>query len=249
MILMFGDVHGKFNHVLRVVDEHRPAAIILLGDIEAEKPLEVILERILDKTAAWWIPGNHDTDNQANYDNLFGSKLADRNLHGRVVEIDGVRVAGLGGIFREEVWMPDPPTASAYYESYAEYERKSEPGRIHSAQQRRATAKNPEKDVIARGKLLKHRSTIFYKDWFDLYGRPADILVTHEAPSCHRHGFSVIDDLARSMHVKFAFHGHHHEHHNYQPKWKELGFQAYGVGFRAVVDQYGGMILAGDYEK
>jgi hypothetical protein len=51
------------------------------------------------------------------------------------------------------------------------------------------------------------------------------------------------------MHVKFAFHGHHHEHHNYQSKWKELGFQAYGVGCHAVTDMYGGMILAGDFEK
>ena len=33
MIYFFGDVHGKFGHMERAVAEHRPEAIILLGDI------------------------------------------------------------------------------------------------------------------------------------------------------------------------------------------------------------------------
>jgi predicted phosphodiesterase len=247
MIFMLGDVHGKFKHVERVVDEHRPTAIILLGDIEAEKPLHEILERVMGMTEVYWIPGNHDTDNQSNCDNLFGSTLIDRNLHGRVVEIAGLRVAGLGGVFRGEIWMPDPATAPAHFESHEEYAAKSEPGRILAAQRRRATAAG-KPEIIATGKMLKHRSTIFYRDWFDLYGQQADILVTHEAPSCHQHGFSVIDDLARSMHVKFAFHGHHHKHLDYEAKWKELGFRAYGVGFRAVTDMYGEIITVGEHD-
>ena len=130
MIFMLGDVHGSFRHVKRVVDEHRPAAVIFLGDLEAEKPLHEILADVMDKTEVYWIPGNHDTNNQSLYDNLFGSALADRNLHGRVVEIDGVRVAGLGGIFREEIWYPEPSTAPAHYESFDEYATKSEPGHL-----------------------------------------------------------------------------------------------------------------------
>jgi predicted phosphodiesterase len=50
MILMFGDIHGDFRHVLPAVVEHRPKAIILLGDIEASKPLERELESVLSKT-------------------------------------------------------------------------------------------------------------------------------------------------------------------------------------------------------
>ena len=50
------------------------------------------------------------------------------------------------------------------------------------------------------------------------------------------------------MHVKFAFHAHHHEHLNYEAKWIELGFLAHAVGYRAVTDMYGGMIVAGDFD-
>ncbi|MGZ5802336.1 MAG: metallophosphoesterase family protein, partial [Burkholderiaceae bacterium] len=50
------------------------------------------------------IPGNHDTDETRHYDHLFGSTLADRNLHGRIETIAGVRIAGLGGVFRTKVW-------------------------------------------------------------------------------------------------------------------------------------------------
>ena len=39
MILMFGDVHGGFEHILPTVETHRPSAIILLGDIEASRSL------------------------------------------------------------------------------------------------------------------------------------------------------------------------------------------------------------------
>ncbi len=80
MILMFGDVHGNFDHVLRVVDEHAPKAIILLGDVQAQRPMEQELADVLDKTEVWFIHGNHDTDSQADYNNLFGSALADRMM-------------------------------------------------------------------------------------------------------------------------------------------------------------------------
>ena len=46
---------------------------------------------------AWFIHGNHDTDSDANYDHLIGSALADRNLHGRVALVDGIRIACLDG--------------------------------------------------------------------------------------------------------------------------------------------------------
>jgi len=35
--------------------------------------------------------------------------------------------------------------------------------------------------------------------------------VTHEAPSCHRHGYAVIDDLAAAGGAKLIVHGHHHD--------------------------------------
>ncbi len=106
MIYLCGDTHGSFDHIIDVVGQDRPAAVVFLGDLQAQRPLEIELATILDKTEVWFIHGNHDTDSEADYDNLFGSALADRNLHGRVVEIDGLRIAGLGGIFRGQVWAP-----------------------------------------------------------------------------------------------------------------------------------------------
>jgi hypothetical protein len=64
----------------------------------------------------------------------------------------------------------------------------------------------------------------------------ADILVTHEAPSCHRHGFDVIDQLACALRVKELFHGHHHETRDYSAQFSQLGFRAHGVGFREIAE-------------
>jgi predicted phosphodiesterase len=112
-IWLCGDVHGRFDHlteaVLQSAPSQRPAALVLLGDLQAQQPLEVELAAILEHTEVWFIPGNHDTDTDEDHDHLFCSALAGRNLHGRVVEIAGVRIAGLGGVFRGQVWMPPGP--------------------------------------------------------------------------------------------------------------------------------------------
>ena len=72
-VFFCGDVHGNFKHIIEAVAEHAPAAIVLLGDIQAQRPLELELElaKILDETDVWFIHGNHDTDSEADYDNLF----------------------------------------------------------------------------------------------------------------------------------------------------------------------------------
>ena len=91
-----------------------------------------------------------------------------------------------------------------------------------------------------RGGLpLTHRSTIFPDDYERLVKQRADILVTHEAPSAHPHGFAAIDDLARSLGVKKTFHGHHHDQLDYSAERTRLGFDAFGVGFRGIFDQDG----------
>ncbi len=248
MIYFFGDVHGSFSHVIQIVLDQRPEAIVLLGDIEAQQPLEQELAPILEKTDIWWIPGNHDTDNQKSHDHLFGSALAQRNLHGRVVEIAGLRIAGLGGVFRGEIWYPDAPEAPVHFARYADYQKHMNPGQIQAATGKRALPRGKMSEVKAHGKLLTHRSTIFYEQWLELQAQRADILVTHEAPSCHPKGFKVLDDLARALQVKVAFHGHQHDRRNYQPYWESLGFQAHGVGLRGVTDQAGCVVRVGDQD-
>ena len=92
-IFFAGDTHGNFGHVIQAVRQHRPAAVVFLGDLQPQRPLDQELQPILDLTEIWWIHGNHDTDSDADHDHLFGSALADQNLHGRVIEIAGVRIA------------------------------------------------------------------------------------------------------------------------------------------------------------
>ncbi len=62
-----------------------------------------------------------------------------------------------------------------------------------------------------RGGLpLWHRDTIFPEDFERLAAVECDVLVTHEAPSSHPHGFAVIDALAATCGARLIVHGHHH---------------------------------------
>ncbi len=236
---MFGDVHGSFEHVLPVVKHEKPCAIIFLGDLQAQRPLEIELAEVMELTEVFYIHGNHDSDSKADHDNLFNSAIADRNLHGRVVEIDGIRVAGLGGIFREKIWWPDPVDANPNHDSYDALSQHLNTEVVYHK------ISSQKSDM----QLRKHKTSIFHDVWLNLYGQHADILVTHEAPSCHPHGFKIIDLLAKSMKVKYSFHGHHHDRLNYSAHENALGFSAHGVGFRGVTDMFGGMIVAGGEDE
>lgn len=218
-IFLCGDPHGRFDHLLTAVKAHQPAAVILLGDIQATASLDVVLADILDLTDIWWIHGNHDTDSEADYDHLFGSCLAERNLHGRVVEVAGIRIAGLGGVFRRQIWMPPAPPN---YVSEADFLARCGRG-------------NRWREGLPR----KHRSSIFPDQIEQLRRQQADILVTHEAPSCHPHGFIAVDELAQALGVRAVFHGHHHEQRDYVGDRERLGFRAYGVGLRGIIDGNG----------
>jgi predicted phosphodiesterase len=193
-LMFFGDPHGDLDPVIAAVERFQPEAIVLLGDIQARRPLHVELRPILNLTEIWFIHGNHDTDSDADYDNLWESELAARNLHGRVIEIAGFKVAGLGGIFRSKIWDPRRPIKEAAFQS---------------SDAMRRTMKREERwrDGISR----KHRSSIFPADYQQLLrSDPSDILVTHEAPAAHPHGWKAIDELAVKLGVQLVVHGHHH---------------------------------------
>ena len=76
--MFFGDAHVQCEFVIRFVEKYHPEAIVLLGDIEAQRPLEVELATILDLTEVWWIHANHDTSFETEYDSLVGSAFAHR---------------------------------------------------------------------------------------------------------------------------------------------------------------------------
>ena len=96
MIYFLGDVHGRIDHVLPALSARQEMAAhaIFLGDIDSTQPFEEEIRHLIaDGIRVWFIHGNHDTDNWKIWDNLQRSN--DRTLRGRVVEIDGIRVAGM----------------------------------------------------------------------------------------------------------------------------------------------------------
>jgi hypothetical protein len=220
-IVFFGDPHGNFEPIVRAVDEFRPEAIILLGDLQPRRPLHIELAPILNSTDIWFIHGNHDTDSDADYDNVWGSDLADRNLHVRVQQIAGFEVCGLGGIFRDGIWDARMPRSDARLQSAEELRE-------------RMTIGGPDVDELWRdGISRRHRSSIFPVDYLRVFGLRADILVTHEAPSAHGLGWKVIDELAVSLGAGLLVHGHHHEDIDYLAEGRitpDSPFLIYGVG-------------------
>lgn len=192
-ILFAGDPHGNFNALIAAVHKHKPEAVVMLGDYDLEKPLENYLAEIMDLTEIWWIAGNHDFETPNKYHNLFNSALSHKSLHLKVTEVAGVRIAGLGGIFLGRVWYPPQPPKWQNKQHYLDHQF--------------SHIKNAEIS-------LKYHSAIWHDEFEALKALRADILVTHEAPGSHRHGFSVIGELASAMGVKHIFHGHLHENYS-----------------------------------
>ena len=116
-----------------------------------------------------------------------------------MIEFDGVRVAGLPGVFKPSVWYPTP----------GGWRGAIDPPRFRN----RAAflAAQPAARVWRGGLPLWHRDSIFPDDVARLADQRFDVLVTHEAPSCHRHGFTAIDDLAAAGGARLIVHGHHHD--------------------------------------
>lgn len=218
-IFFCGDPHGQFDYINKTVEKHRPDAIVILGDLQPPQDLDKLLEPTLRITEVWWIPGNHDTDNEEFYDRLWHGTLAEHNLHGRVANVAGVRIAGLGGVFRGQIWMPE---GRPNYQSAASFIRRS-----------------PKTNLWRGGLPRRHRSSIFPATYEALCQCKADVLVTHEAAGCHKKGFAAIDRLARRLGVKRLFHGHQHEDCVYGTY---KGMQVRAVGFRGIVDLNGRVV-------
>lgn len=86
MMLFCGDPHGDFDQILLAAELHPGASVILLGDMEPNRPLSIELEPILERV--WWIQGNHDTDSVELFDRTIGDpRMADRCIDGRVVTL------------------------------------------------------------------------------------------------------------------------------------------------------------------
>ncbi len=214
-ILFAGDPHGNFRPLITAVLKYKPEAVVLLGDYDLEFPLESYLKEIENLTEVWWIAGNHDFETPVKYHNLFNSAFSHRDLHLKVTEIAGLRIVGLSGVFLGRVWYP--PQQPKWL------------GKQHYLLNQSANIPHFELS-------LKYKSAIWHDEFEALKDLKADILVSHEAPGSHRHGFRALGELAAAMGVKHIFHGHLHE--NYSCVIKN-NIKVYGVADTAVTDLIG----------
>jgi predicted phosphodiesterase len=193
-ILIYGDPHGEWRPLLRAVTEERPDGVVILGDCDLAVPLREQLKPLFDAgIRVRWIHGNHDNDREDWHGHLW-EDYPEGSLHGRWSQVGDMIVAGVGGIFKERVWYPRFEMADPIYASRRDYLRRQ-----------------PRSDRWRGGLALRQRDTIFPEDIDALRGWRADVLVTHEAPSCHRHGFIGLDVAASLCAARLLVHGHHHE--------------------------------------
>ncbi len=223
-IFICGDPHGRFGHIIGAINQFHPDAVVILGDLVPRHSLDDIFKDI-GKTEIFWIPGNHDADSDLIYDRLWRSKFGTNNLHGKVLDVAGVKIAGLGGVFRGQIWMP--PNAPLF-RSPSVYLKKIDKG-----------------STWRGGLPRRHRTTIFSSDYEKLQIDKAEVLVTHEAPSAHEKGFKCIDKLAQDLGVKYLFHAHQHESKNYG---EVNGCIARGVGLRGIVNLAGEIIVPAEVD-
>ncbi len=218
MILFAGDPHGSYEHLYPFVQENDNVALIILGDLQLSSPDE--LDRLAQHCDIWFIHGNHDSKTVAAFEAIWGTHWKSRNLHNRVVEIQGQRIAGLGGVFRGQIWMP--PNKPMYFDP------------IHYCQY------SPQEKIWRGGVPLRHRTSIFPSDIEAIENEQADILICHEAPKPHPMGFRVINQLAEKLGVRHVFHGHHHDNVEYKTNFP---YKITNVGFRSVTDIHGNYLL------
>jgi predicted phosphodiesterase len=203
-IVFIGDIHQHWHFVRAGLAALRtqPRAAVLLGDIQCDRPLDELAAPLLDRgIAVHWIHGNHDNDGGPEmWANLAAPErnpvTASGALHGRVITIRGVRVAGLGGTFRPRVWSPPAPPRLRHRHQLADD----------------LTGLGPAYGPNQRTALAHSLTTaaIWPEDIDTLATQRADVLVTHEAPSSHPAGSAALDELARAMGARMIVHGHHH---------------------------------------
>lgn len=212
---VFSDPHGNYAPMKQMLRGGAPALSLFLGDFDLDRPLDIELGDLVNAgSAVHFVHGNHDADRESWHDFVFESPLASRNLTGRVVDVGGAKIAGLGGVFHADVWHPQDGSGVAKFATREEF-----------------MAVN-SKNAWRGGLPLRHRSTIFPEDFNALAGLEADILISHEAPSSHKYGHAEIDDLAEVLGVKVIIHGHLHQ--DYRAVLPN-GIKVIGLGKAAVL--------------
>lgn len=238
--MFVGDVHRQWGHVRHGLAglAAPPRHLVLLGDMECHEPLDRLVGPLLgERTRLHWIFGNHDSDGGPEmWANLADAgrnpQTAEGALHGRVIEIGGMRIAGLGGTFHSRVWSPPrSPRLHRRAELAADLARLGPGWSVDAAE--------------SLGRNLAAMA-IWPEDVAALAGMRADVLVTHEAPSSHPMGAGAIDELARAMGARLVVHGHHHV--SYRARAAD-GLEVQGVAAAWGVDLAGRAHWAGEAQR
>lgn len=168
MIWFLGDVHGRFDRVIRLLKLHRPDAVVFLGDLECSLPLDMILRPILDLTEVCFIHGNHDSDRPAFWHNLPATAWRIAACMGGSLRSLVIVSPAWGE--RSNPWHGRPGTPDTGVQSYKNFFER--------------LALRPQHADIVSTKKQHALSANYPDDFFSLAMEKADILVCHEAPSC-----------------------------------------------------------------
>lgn len=225
-IWFLGDTHSRHTHIFRALKAETPCALIHVGDIQPKMPLEQEFKNLPASVPLYWIPGNHDCDSEVDFDNTHGSQWVNQCFDAKIIDVDGLKIAGLGGNFMGRIWHPSKPPI---FHTRAEYFKSL-----------------PRQNYWREGLPLRVRSAIWWEDYEKLWDQRADILVTHEAPTSHRHGFEALDQLADAMQVKLVVHGHHHE--RYESSICDGRIKVMGVGLRGITALDSRVIVCGEQD-
>ena len=176
-----GDIHGDFASAQRIIERHDDVPFwVCVGDLPDATGKYEDVPRPL-----YWIKGNNEQ-----FDLIESGELPP-NLHhirnASLVEISGVRVAGLGGTF-----------APTWYETPA------------------AQLPHPKKGS-AKATELADKRRHFVKEEVDACSamRQVDLLLTHEAARPFRvgrvdAGKTPINEVLAAMKPRLHLFGHHH---------------------------------------
>lgn len=227
-----GDVHGEFSHLAKALlaAARKPDWVIFAGDIDIDHIsfAEVLapLRRNFPGTRVAFIYGNHDADTYDHWNCLHncGDAVA---LHSKVVELSGIRVAGLGGNFLGQIWAP--PNNPTFRNRDAAMNRGAYLFR---------DSQRPNPSLLG---------AIYPNEFEHLARQQADILVTHEAPGCHPYGWEAISQLSRDMRVARSFHGHQHDDRSeeYCLQRDTLKFDARALAYCGIKNGLGEVIFQG----
>jgi Icc-related predicted phosphoesterase len=180
-----GDIHGDFDGVRNIMRRHPEIPFwICVGDLADDEGRYHAVEAPL-----YWIKGNNE-----NFDAIASGDLPGtlRFLpNGQLVEIDGLRVAGLGGTF-----------APTWYETSAAnlpHPAKGTPRATAQADKRRHFVK----EEVERCQQLQD----------------VDVFLSHEAPRPYRvhggrgpdAGKTPINEVLSALRPRLHLFGHHHE--------------------------------------